>query len=56
MIESNVKDDISKNIRKIGYIILSFYIIAVFFMLFFDSFNLLDFAETALNNKIYAPP
>ncbi len=56
MIESNVKDDISKNIRKTGFIILSFYIIAVFFMLFFDSFNLLDFSETALNNQIYAPP
>ena len=56
MIESNLKDDISKNIRKTGFIILSFYIIAVFFMLFFDSFNLLDFSETALNNQIYAPP
>ncbi len=56
MIESNAKDDISKNIRKTGFVILSFYIIAVFFMLFFDSFNLLDFSETALNNQIYAPP
>ena len=56
MIESQAKDDISKNIRKTGFIILSFYIIAVFFMLFFDSFNLLDFSETALNNQIYAPP
>ena len=56
MIESNVKDDISKNIRKAGFIILSFYIIAVFFILFFDSFNLLDFSETALENQIYAPP
>ena len=56
MIESNAKDDISKNIRKTGFIILSFYIIAVFFMLFFDSFNLLEFSETALNNQIYAPP
>ena len=25
-------------------------------MLFFDSFNLLDFSETSLNNQIYAPP
>ena len=56
MIKSNVNDDISKNIRKTGCIILSFYIIAVFFMLFFDAFNLLDFSETALNNQIYAPP
>ena len=56
MIESNVKDDISKNIRKTGFIILSFYITVVFLMLFFDSFNLLDFSETALNNQIYAPP
>ena len=56
MIKSNVKNDISKNIRKTGFVILSFYIIAVFFMLFFDSFNLLDFSETALNNQIYAPP
>ena len=56
MIESNVKDDISKNIRKTGFIILSFYIIAVFFILFFDSFNLLDFSEAALKNQIYAPP
>ena len=56
MIETNVKDDISKNIRKTGFIILSFYITAVFLMLFFDSLNLLDFSETALNNQIYAPP
>ena len=56
MIESNIKDDISKNIRKIGLIILSFYIIAAFLMLFFDSFDLLEFSETAMNNKIYAPP
>ena len=56
MIESNVKDDISKNIRKTGFIVLSFYLIAVFLMLFFDFFNLLDFSETALNNQIYAPP
>ncbi len=56
MIESNLKNDISKNIRKIGFIILSFYIIAAFFMLFFDYFNLFDFSETALNNQIYAPP
>ncbi len=56
MIESNVKDAISKNIRKTGFIVLSFYLIAVFFMLFFDFFNLLDFSETALNNQIYAPP
>ena len=56
MIESNVKDHISKNIRKTGFIILSFYLIVVFFMLFFDFFNLLDFSETALNNQIYAPP
>ncbi len=56
MIESNAKDDISKNIRKTGFVILSFYIVAVFFMLFFNSLNLLDFSETALNNQIYAPP
>jgi len=56
LIESNVKDDVSKNIRKTGYIILSFYIIAAFFMLFFDPFNLLDFSKTALDNQIYAPP
>ena len=56
MIESNVKNDITKNIRKTGFIVLSFYLIAVFFMLFFDFFNLLDFSETALNNQIYAPP
>ena len=56
MIESNVKDDISKNIRKTGFIVLSFYLIAVFSMFFFDFFNLLDFSETALNNQIYAPP
>ena len=56
MIQSNINDDISKNIRKTGFIILSFYIIAFFLMLFLDSFNLLDFSETALNNQIYAPP
>jgi len=56
LIESNVKDDISKNIRKTGFIILTFYIIAVFLVLLLDSFNLLDFSETALNNQVYAPP
>ena len=56
MIKSNVDDDITKNIRKTGFIILSFYIVAIFLMLFFDSFNLFDFSETALNNQIYAPP
>jgi len=56
LIESNVKDDISKNIRKTGFILLSFYLIAVVLMLFFDFFNLLDYSETALNNQIYAPP
>ena len=56
MIESNVKDDISKNIRKTGFIVLSLYLIAAFFMMFFDFFNLLEFSETALNNQIYAPP
>ena len=56
MIESNVKDDISKNIRKTGFIILSFYITAGILVLFFDFFNLLDFSETALNNQVYAAP
>ncbi len=56
MIGSKIQDDISKNIRKTGFIILIFYSIAVFSMLFLDSFNLLDFSETALNNQIYAPP
>ena len=51
-----MSDDISKNIRKTGVIILSFYIIAVFLMLFVDYNNLFDFSETALNNQIYAPP
>jgi len=56
LIESNVKNDITKNIRKTGFIVLSFYLITAFFMLFFDFFNLLDFSETALDNQIYAPP
>ena len=56
MIKSNVDDDITKNIRKTGFIILSFYIVAIFLMLFFDSFNLFDFSKTALNNQIYEPP
>ena len=56
MIESNVNIDIAKKIKKTGFIILSFYLITVFIMLFFDFFNLLDFSETALNNQIYAPP
>ena len=54
MIKSKVNVDISQNIRKIGFIILSFYIIAVFLMLFFDSFNIFDFSETALDNQIKA--
>ena len=56
MNESNVKDNISKNIRKTGFIILSFYITAGILVLFFDFFNLLDFSETALNNQVYAAP
>ena len=56
MIESKLNNDISKNIRKTGFFILSFYIIAILLILFFDYFNLFDFSETALNNQIYAPP
>ena len=56
MIKSNSNNSITKKIRKTGFIILSFYIIAVFLMLFFDSLNLFDFSETALNNQIYEPP
>ena len=56
MIKLNVNDDISRNIRKIGFVILGFYIIAVCIMLLFDFYNLLDFSETALNNQIYDPP
>ena len=56
MIKSKVNDDISKNIRKIGLIILSFYIIAVFLTLILDSYNVLDFSETVLKNQIYEPP
>ena len=56
MIESNDKDDISKNIRKTGFIILSFYIASVFLMVLFDLYDFFDFSETALNNQIYAPP
>ena len=56
MIEPNVKNEISKNIRKTGFIILSFYITAGILVLFFDFFNLLDFSETALNNQVYAAP
>ena len=56
MIKSKVKDGISKNIRKTGFIILSFYIIAIFLILFFDAFNFSDFSEIDLNNQIYEPP
>jgi len=56
LFKSNRNDDISKNIRKTGFIILGFYIVAVFLMLLFDSFNLFDYSQTALNNQIYAPP
>ena len=56
MIKTKVNNGISKNIRKIGFIILSFYVVAVFLMLFFDSYKSLDFSEIALNNQIYAPP
>ena len=56
MIESKGNDDIAKNIRKTGFIILSFYIFIVILMMFFDFYKLFDFSETALNNQIYAPP
>jgi len=56
LIESKLNNDISKNIRKTGFFILSFYIIAILLILFFDYFNLFDFSESALNNQIYAPP
>ena len=56
MIESNIKNDVTKNIRKTGIFILSFYVIAIFLMLFIDFFNLFEFSETALNNQIYSPP
>ena len=56
MIKSKLNDNISKNIRKTGFIILSFYIIAVLLMILFDFSNLVDFSQTALNNQIYAPP
>jgi len=56
LIESNIKNDVTKNIRKTGIFILSFYVIAIFLMLFIDFFNLFEFSETALNNQIYSPP
>ena len=56
MIESNIKNDVTKNIRKTGIFILSFYVIAIFLMLFIDFFDLFEFSETALNNQIYSPP
>ena len=56
MNKSKVNDDITRNIRKTGLIILSFYIIAVICMLLFDFYNLLDLSESTLNNQIYAPP
>jgi len=55
LIKSNLKG-VTENIRKTGFIILSFYTIAAFLMLLFDFFNLFDFSETALNNQIYSPP
>tara|TARA_B100001989_G_scaffold100018_1_gene70006 strand:+ start:153 stop:974 length:822 start_codon:yes stop_codon:yes gene_type:complete len=51
-----VNNNISKNIRKTGFIILSFYVITVLLMLLFDFYNLVDFSETPLRNQIYAPP
>ncbi len=56
MIESKGNDDISKDIRKTGFIILSFYIFIVILMMIFDFYKVFDFSETALNNQIYAPP
>tara|TARA_B100001287_G_scaffold169172_1_gene142300 strand:+ start:198 stop:1034 length:837 start_codon:yes stop_codon:yes gene_type:complete len=56
LIESKGNDDISKDIRKTGFIILSFYIFIVILMMIFDFYKVFDFSETALNNQIYAPP
>ena len=56
MTESKLSYEVAKNIRKTGFFILSFYIIAVFLMFLFDSYNLLDFSNISLNNQIYAPP
>ncbi len=56
MIKSNIISDVSKDIRKIGFFILSIYIISAIFIQIFDLLNMLDFSESTLNNQIYSPP
>ena len=56
MIKSNIISDVSKDIRKIGFFILSIYIISAIFIQIFDLLNMLDFSASTLNNQIYAPP
>ena len=56
MIKLKGSIDITKNIRKIGFFILFFYIISAIAIQIFDLNNVLEFSESTLNNQIYAPP
>ena len=56
MIKSNLSFDISRNIRKTGFYILTFYIVVAITIQILDFYNLFDFSASTLNNQIYDPP
>ena len=47
---------VSRNIRKIGFLILILYIFVVILTKTVEFFNLFDSSSSALNTQIYAPP
>ena len=52
----NPSIQVSRNIRKIGFLILILYIFVVILMQTVEFFNLVDFSSSAINNQISAPP
>ncbi len=56
MIKSKRNNVTAKNIRNVGFAILSIYIFVVVLLVILDFYNFFDFSEIDLNNQIYAPP
>ena len=54
--KSKISLGVSRNIRKIGFLILSFYLLTVIIIQIFETSGFLDFSESILNNQIYSPP
>ena len=56
MIKLQKNFNVSRNIRKAGFLILFFYFIAVILINLFDLYNITNYSELPLNNEIYEPP